>query len=326
MQADKFTIKSQEAVQAAQRLAHERGNPEITPEHLLAVLLEQDGGIVVPLLAKLGVTPDDVRPRVTAALDKLPSVAGAAASQSGPSGELVRVFQAAEREAGALQDEFISTEHLLIALAESQGEAGAVLPDRDAILGALREVRGPHRVTDPNPEDKYQALERFGRDLTAAAEQGKLDPVIGRDEEIRRVIQVLSRRTKNNPVLIGDPGVGKTAIVEGLAQRIVSGDIPESLRDRRVVALDIGALIAGAKYRGEFEDRLKAVLKEVQEADGRIILFMDELHTIVGAGAAEGAVDAANLLEADAGARRAARGRRDHARRVPQAHRKGRGA
>ena len=297
MQADKFTIKSQEAIQAAQGLAHQRGNPEITPEHLLSVLLEQDGGIVVPLLAKLGAAPDQLRPRVTAALDKLPSVAGAAAAQSNPSGELVRVFQAAEREAEALKDEFISTEHLLIALAESQGEAGAVLPERDAILAALREVRGPHRVTDPNPEDKYQALERFGRDLTAAAEQGKLDPVIGRDEEIRRVIQVLSRRTKNNPVLIGDPGVGKTAIVEGLAQRIVSGDIPESLRDRRVVALDIGALIAGAKYRGEFEDRLKAVLKEVQEADGRIILFMDELHTIVGAGAAEGAVDAANLLK-----------------------------
>jgi ATP-dependent Clp protease ATP-binding subunit ClpB len=297
MQADKFTIKSQEAIQAAQGLAHQRGNPEITPEHLLSVLLEQDGGIVVPLLAKLGAAPDQLRPRVTAALDKLSSVAGAAAAQSNPSGELVRVFQAAEREAEALKDEFISTEHLLIALAESQGEAGAVLPDRDSILAALREVRGPHRVTDPNPEDKYQALERFGRDLTAAAEQGKLDPVIGRDEEIRRVIQVLSRRTKNNPVLIGDPGVGKTAIVEGLAQRIVSGDIPESLRDRRVVALDIGALIAGAKYRGEFEDRLKAVLKEVQEADGRIILFMDELHTIVGAGAAEGAVDAANLLK-----------------------------
>src|SRR6187200_2185176 len=206
MQADKFTIKSQEAIQAAQRLAHERGNPEITPEHLLAVLLEQDGGIVVPLLAKLGTAADQLRPRVTAALDKLPSVAGAAAAQSNPSGELVRVFQAAEREAEALKDEFISTEHLLIALAESQGEAGAVLPDRDSILAALREVRGPHRVTDPNPEDKYQALERFGRDLTAQAEQGKLDPVIGRDEEIRRVIQVLSRRTKNNPVLIGDPG------------------------------------------------------------------------------------------------------------------------
>jgi ATP-dependent Clp protease ATP-binding subunit ClpB len=301
MQPDKFTIKSQEAIQAAQSLAHERGNPEITPEHLLAVLLEQEGGIVSPLLAKVGAPGDSVRRRVTAALEKLPSVSGAAASQSVPSGELVRVFQAAEREASALKDEFISTEHLLIALADSQGEAGATLRDfgaqRDAILSALAEVRGPHRVTDPNPEDKYQALERFGRDLTELAEQGKLDPVIGRDEEIRRVIQVLSRRTKNNPVLIGEPGVGKTAIVEGLAQRIVSGDVPESLRDRRVVALDIGALIAGAKYRGEFEDRLKAVLKEIQEAGGRIIVFMDELHTIVGAGAAEGAVDAANLLK-----------------------------
>jgi ATP-dependent Clp protease ATP-binding subunit ClpB len=301
MQPDKFTIKSQEAIQAAQSLAHERGNPEITPEHLLSVLLEQEGGIVSPLLAKVGAAPDSVRHRATAALDKLPAVSGAAASQSVPSGELVRTFQAAEREASALKDEFISTEHLLIALSESQGEAGAALRDlganRDAILSALQDVRGPHRVTDPNPEDKYQALERFGRDLTELAEQGKLDPVIGRDEEIRRVIQVLSRRTKNNPVLIGEPGVGKTAIVEGLAQRIVSGDVPESLRDRRVVALDIGALIAGAKYRGEFEDRLKAVLKEIQEAEGRIIVFMDELHTIVGAGAAEGAVDAANLLK-----------------------------
>jgi ATP-dependent Clp protease ATP-binding subunit ClpB len=301
MQPDKFTIKSQEAIQAAQRLAHERGNPEITTEHLLAVLLEQEGGIVSPLLAKVGVQQDSLRHRITAALDKLSSVSGAAAAQSTPAGELVRTFQSAEREASALKDEFISTEHLLIALADSQGEAGAALRDlganRDAILEALKEVRGPHRVTDPNPEDKYQALERFGRDLTELAEQGKLDPVIGRDEEIRRVVQVLSRRTKNNPVLIGEPGVGKTAIVEGLAQRIVSGDVPESLRDRRVVALDIGALIAGAKYRGEFEDRLKAVLKEIQEAEGRIIVFMDELHTIVGAGAAEGAVDAANLLK-----------------------------
>jgi ATP-dependent Clp protease ATP-binding subunit ClpB len=301
MQADKFTIKSQEGVQAAQRLAHERGNPEITPEHLLAVLLEQEGGIVPSLLGKLGAPIGSVRAEVNAALDKLPTVSGAAATESRPSGELVRVFQAAEREASSLKDEFISTEHLLLALSASQAESAAILErasaTHDAILPALEQVRGPHRVTDPNPEDKYQALERFGRDLTELAEQDKLDPVIGRDDEIRRVIQVLSRRTKNNPVLIGDPGVGKTAIVEGLAQRIVSGDVPESLRDRRVVALDIGALIAGAKYRGEFEDRLKAVLKEIQEAQGRIIVFMDELHTIVGAGAAEGAVDASNLLK-----------------------------
>jgi ATP-dependent Clp protease ATP-binding subunit ClpB len=309
MQPDRFTIKSQEAIQAAQKLAGERRNPEITPEHLLAVLLEQEDGIVLGILRKVGAEPaagaeapvQQVRARVNAALDKLPEVSGAAASEARPSGELVRVFQAAEGEAAALGDDFISTEHLLLAISKSQAESAAILrdagADSGAILDALKAVRGPHRVTDPNPEEKYQALERFGRDLTELAEQGKLDPVIGRDDEIRRVIQVLSRRTKNNPVLIGDPGVGKTAIVEGLAQRIVSGDVPESLRDRRVVALDIGALIAGSKYRGEFEDRLKAVLKEIQEAQGQIIVFMDELHTIVGAGAAEGAVDAANLLK-----------------------------
>jgi ATP-dependent Clp protease ATP-binding subunit ClpB len=301
MQPDRFTIKSQEAIAAAQQLATGRRNPEATPEHLLSVLLEQEGGLVVPILDRIGVAQQQIRARLTGELDKLPAVTGAGAPEARPSGELVRVLQSAEQDAKALGDEYISTEHLLSALAQSQAPAAQILrdagADKERILEALRDVRGPHRVTDPNPEEKYQALERYGRDLTELAEQGKLDPVIGRDDEIRRVIQVLSRRTKNNPVLIGDPGVGKTAIVEGLAQRITSGDVPDSLRDRRVVALDIGALIAGSKYRGEFEDRLKAVLKEIQEAEGRIILFLDELHTIVGAGAAEGAVDAANLLK-----------------------------
>ncbi len=306
MQADRLTVKAQEAFAGAIRLAGERRNPQATPAHLLSVLLEAgvsgEGGVVVPVLAKLGVQVPALAGKLTDALDRQPTVASPARGEpTGPCSEVVAVLQAAEREAGGLSDEYVSTEHLLLALSEARDPAGEALrslgADRDALLRAIAEVRGPHRVTDQSPEDKYQALQRYGRDLTQIAEQGKLDPVIGRDEEIRRVIQVLSRRTKNNPVLIGEPGVGKTAIVEGLAQRVVSGDVPASLTDRRVIALDIGALIAGAKYRGEFEDRLKAVLKEISEAQGTVILFLDELHTIVGAGAAEGALDASNLLK-----------------------------
>ncbi len=295
MQADRFTVKSQEALAAAQRLAGARHNPEVAPAHLLLALLEQEAGIVVPVLQRAGADPERVRRRANEAADQLPTVTGATSATAALGSALIELLKSADDEARGMGDEYVSTEHLLLALAaDPQTDVGA---SRDQLATAVQEVRGPHRVTDQNPEDKYQALETYGRDLTEAAEQGKLDPVIGRDDEVRRVIQVLSRRTKNNPVLIGEPGVGKTAIVEGLAQRIVSGDIPDSLRDRRVIALDIGALIAGAKYRGEFEDRLKAVLKEVADGEGRIIIFLDELHTIVGAGAAEGAVDAANLLK-----------------------------
>ncbi|HKF79756.1 MAG TPA: ATP-dependent chaperone ClpB [Thermoleophilaceae bacterium] len=288
-------MKSQEALAAAQRLAGARGNPEVVPHHVLAALLEQDGGIVVPALRRAGADPERARRRTNEALSELPTVSGAASAAPALGSGTTELLGRADDEARGMGDEYVSTEHLLLALAaDPKIDTGA---SRDQLAEAVQQVRGPHRVTDQNPEDKYQALERFGRDLTEAAEQGKLDPVIGRDDEIRRVVQVLSRRTKNNPVLIGEPGTGKTAIVEGLAQRIVSGDVPDSLRDRRLIALDIGAMVAGSKYRGEFEDRMKAVLEEIRQAEGQIIVFMDELHTIVGAGAAEGAVDAGNMLK-----------------------------
>ena len=299
MRFDKLTIKGQEALSEAQSLATSRGHSQIQPAHLLRALLAQPEGSTVPVLQKLGVAVDPLLQAVELLLERQPKVHGGAQPQI--NAPLSGALEAAFAEADAMKDEYVSTEHLLLALAAAQDEAGELLRGhgvaREAILQSLQSIRGGARVTDADPESKYQALEKFGRDLTDVARKGKLDPVIGRDEEIRRVIQVLSRRSKNNPVLIGEPGVGKTAIAEGLAQRIVAGDVPESLKDKRVVSLDIGALIAGAKYRGEFEDRLKAVLREIAEADGQIILFIDELHTIVGAGAAEGAADAANMLK-----------------------------
>ena len=299
MQIDRFTIKSQEALKAALALAPEHRHSQVTPVHLLAALLGQEGGLVVPVLGKIGVSADALRADTRNALKELPTLSAEAEPTTSP--ELIATMKAAEREMRDLKDEFVSVEHLLLALAKDNELAGRALKAHGAtherLLQALADVRGSHKVTDQSPEEKIQALERYGRDLTEDARQERLDPVIGREDEIRRVIQVLSRRRKNNPVLIGEPGVGKTAIVEGLAQRIADDDVPESLRDRRVISLDIGAMVAGAKYRGEFEERLKAVLKEVSEARGQVVLFLDELHTIVGAGAAEGAVDAANLLK-----------------------------
>ncbi len=302
MRFDKFTLKAQEVIQTSQQLAERFNHQQIEPEHLVRAILEEQEGVVPPLLGKIGVDRNQLVRSFEAALEKIPSVSGTGAGQVYISPRAKTILDQAFSEAGQMKDEFLGLEHILLAATgEKEGDAARLLSGigitRDAILKALVDIRGGQRITDPNPEDKYQALERFSRDLTDSASKGDLDPVIGRDDEIRRIIQVLSRRTKNNPVLIGEPGVGKTAIVEGLAQRIVQGDIPETLKEKRVAALDMGALIAGAKYRGEFEDRLKAVLKEVTDAQGQIILFIDEMHTLVGAGAAEGAVDASNMLK-----------------------------
>ena len=298
---DRFTIKAGQALQAAQALAVERGNPVVNDAHLFLALLDQDEGIVVPILQKCGLNVTELRNEAVREVERLPTQSGAGGQQT-MAREFSQTLDRADSLARELGDSYISTEHLLISLVDVKGATARELLsargiDKEQLGQALEQVRGSHRVTDAEPEGTYQALERYTKDLTDLARQGKLDPVIGRDEEIRRVIQVLSRRTKNNPVLIGDPGVGKTAIVEGLAQRIISGDVPESLRGKHIIVLDISQLLAGAKYRGEFEERLKAVLKEITSQEGRFVVFIDELHTIVGAGATEGAVDASNMLK-----------------------------
>src|SRR5579862_2956315 len=298
---NKFTRKTQEAIGAAQAAGRAAGNTEIAPEHLLRALLDQPEGVVNGVLESIGVDVAAVRARVDEALARLPQVSGATVRDARLAPVTFSLLEAGDKEREQLDDEYLSTEHLLLAMTDVTGGVGDLVRSlgvtRDAVLDALRQVRGSHRITSDNPEEQYQALEKYGRDLTDAARAGKIDPVIGRDEEIRRIIQVLSRRTKNNPVLIGEPGVGKTAIVEGLARRIVEGDVPDGLRGKRVISLDIGSMVAGSKYRGEFEERFKAVLKEIADSDGEIITFIDELHTIVGAGGAEGAVDAGNMIK-----------------------------
>src|SRR6188472_1753214 len=299
MRFDRFTIRGQEAVQEAIGVAEKNQNQQVEPEHILATMLDQKEGVVRPILGKIGANVSAIASEVDAAIAKFPKVSG---GQQYFSSRTNTIFQEAQKEAEKMQDEYLSTEHLLLSIAaEKEGDAGRILRSngitRDDLEKVITDMRGGSRITDQNAEENFQALEKYAQDLTDLARKGKLDPVIGRDDEIRRTIQILSRRTKNNPVLIGEPGVGKTAIVEGLAQRIVSGDVPETLKNKRLVSLDLGAMLAGAKYRGEFEDRLKAVLKEIENAQGHIILFIDELHTLVGAGAAEGAIDASNMLK-----------------------------
>ncbi|HMD14118.1 MAG TPA: Clp protease N-terminal domain-containing protein, partial [Bacteroidota bacterium] len=301
MNFNKFTIKSQEAVQNAQEIAASYNNQSIEPEHLLAALVQDSQGVVVPILQKVGANVGYIKIKINEAIEKLPKVTGAGVGNQFLSQAINQLFETSLKETNVLHDDFVSTEHLLLGILSVKSLAAQLLNDqgvtKEEIYKALKDVRGAQRVTDQTPEEKYQSLQRFGRDLNELARKGKLDPVIGRDEEIRRVLQVLSRRTKNNPVLIGEPGVGKTAIAEGLAHRIIQGDVPENLKSKRIIALDMGALVAGTSFRGQFEERLKALLKEVTESEGEIILFIDELHTLIGAGAAQGAVDAANMLK-----------------------------